>query len=196
MLALFRTLRISTMPTRCSPSRSASPSAKRIKLANGQAGISAAVETAQATDAPTLSTTTTTTDAAYPAPDAALRALVEEEMQKPIEVLKTYERELDYENKLVLAPMVRTGSCEFFASSNLLTCTDPLSQCLWFVLITFLIRIHLTILPQRLLSLHYGAGLVWGPEIVDKAIIGAERIVDRKPSFARPRETHLRFTNS
>jgi tRNA-dihydrouridine synthase 2 len=36
--------------------------------------------------------------------------------------------------------------------------------------------------PQRLLSLHYGAGLVWGPEIVDKAIIGAERIVDRESS--------------
>lgn len=111
MLALFRTLRISTMPTRCSPSRSVSPSAKRIKLANGQAGVSTAPETAQSADAPP-STTTTTTDAAYPAPDAALRALVEEEMQKPIEVLKTYERELDYENKLVLAPMVRTGSCE------------------------------------------------------------------------------------
>ncbi|GEM06907.1 tRNA-dihydrouridine synthase 2 [Rhodotorula toruloides] len=33
-------------------------------------------------------------------------------------------------------------------------------------------------LPVRLLSLEYGAELVWGPEIVDKAIIGSERRVD------------------
>ncbi|GJN87115.1 hypothetical protein Rhopal_000060-T1 [Rhodotorula paludigena] len=35
-------------------------------------------------------------------------------------------------------------------------------------------------LPVRLLSLEYGAELVWGPEIVDKAIIGAQRTVDPK----------------
>ncbi|BGP38286.1 tRNA-dihydrouridine synthase 2 [Rhodotorula kratochvilovae] len=35
-------------------------------------------------------------------------------------------------------------------------------------------------LPVRLLALEYGAELVWGPEIVDKAIIGAERSVDPK----------------
>ncbi|KWU43594.1 FMN-linked oxidoreductase, partial [Rhodotorula sp. JG-1b] len=33
-------------------------------------------------------------------------------------------------------------------------------------------------LPVRLVALEYGAELVWGPEIVDKAIIGAERKVD------------------
>ncbi|KDE06606.1 hypothetical protein MVLG_03102 [Microbotryum lychnidis-dioicae p1A1 Lamole] len=33
-------------------------------------------------------------------------------------------------------------------------------------------------LPTRLLALDYGAELVWGPEIVDKAIIGSERVVD------------------
>ncbi|POV98935.1 hypothetical protein PSHT_13769 [Puccinia striiformis] len=33
-------------------------------------------------------------------------------------------------------------------------------------------------LPTRLLALEYGANLVWGPEIVDKAIIGSTRIVD------------------
>ncbi|GAA5976624.1 hypothetical protein JCM10908_005573 [Rhodotorula pacifica] len=33
-------------------------------------------------------------------------------------------------------------------------------------------------LPLRLIALEYGAELVWGPEIVDKAIIGAERKVD------------------
>ena len=35
-------------------------------------------------------------------------------------------------------------------------------------------------LPTRLLSLQYGADLVWSPEIVDRAIIGCERIVDDK----------------
>jgi hypothetical protein len=39
--------------------------------------------------------------------------LVEKEMALPIEFDKTYETEIDYRNKLVLAPMVRTGSCEF-----------------------------------------------------------------------------------
>ncbi|KAK4688288.1 tRNA-dihydrouridine synthase 2, partial [Tremellales sp. Uapishka_1] len=69
--------------------------------------------------------------------------IVEREMSLPVEFAKSYAHELDYRNKLVLAPMVRTGS-----------------------------------LPMRLLSLYYGAGLVWSPEVVDKAIIGAERIVD------------------
>ncbi|KAK8049515.1 hypothetical protein PG994_011245 [Apiospora phragmitis] len=32
-------------------------------------------------------------------------------------------------------------------------------------------------LPSRLLALHYGADLVWGPETVDKAMIGATRKV-------------------
>ncbi|KAG8975165.1 hypothetical protein FRC05_006333 [Tulasnella sp. 425] len=35
-------------------------------------------------------------------------------------------------------------------------------------------------LPSRLLALRYGADLVWGPETVDKAIIGCERAVDSK----------------
>ncbi|KAG0152463.1 hypothetical protein CROQUDRAFT_649876 [Cronartium quercuum f. sp. fusiforme G11] len=35
-------------------------------------------------------------------------------------------------------------------------------------------------LPTRLLALKYGAELVWGPEIVDKAMIGSERIVDER----------------
>ncbi|KZV66563.1 FMN-linked oxidoreductase [Peniophora sp. CONT] len=33
-------------------------------------------------------------------------------------------------------------------------------------------------LPTRLMSLKYGAKLVWGPEIVDKAILHAKRVVD------------------
>lgn len=68
-------------------------------------------------------------------------------MAKPIEVPRIYSYELDYRDKLVLAPMVRTGS-----------------------------------LPERLLSLYYGAGLVWSPEVVDRAIIGAQRDVDRESS--------------
>jgi hypothetical protein len=38
--------------------------------------------------------------------------MVEREMALPVEYVRTYEHELDYRNKLVLAPMVRTGSCE------------------------------------------------------------------------------------
>lgn len=33
-------------------------------------------------------------------------------------------------------------------------------------------------MPSRLLALKYGADLVWGPEIVDRAMIDCERIVD------------------
>ncbi|TYJ52955.1 hypothetical protein B9479_006424 [Cryptococcus floricola] len=69
--------------------------------------------------------------------------LVAEQMDLPVEVSREYENDIDYREKLVLAPMVRTGS-----------------------------------LPMRLLSLYYGAGLVWSPEVVDKAIIGCERVVD------------------
>ena len=35
-------------------------------------------------------------------------------------------------------------------------------------------------LPTRLTALKHGATLVWGPEIVDKAILHTERVVDRK----------------
>jgi hypothetical protein len=52
-----------------------------------------------------------------------------EEMRLPIERPKTYEHELDYRDKLVLAPMVRTGSCEFGKRS----CADD--QCLWYVIL-------------------------------------------------------------
>lgn len=38
--------------------------------------------------------------------------MVEREMGLPVEYVRTYKHELDYRNKLVLAPMVRTGSCE------------------------------------------------------------------------------------
>lgn len=50
---------------------------------------------------------------------------------------------VDYRNKIVLAPMVRSGE-----------------------------------LPSRLLALKYGADLVWGPETVDKSMIGTERRVN------------------
>lgn len=36
------------------------------------------------------------------------------------------------------------------------------------------------IVPTRLYALKHGATLVWGPEIVDKAILHAERVVDRE----------------
>lgn len=45
--------------------------------------------------------------------------MVEKEMGLPIEFVKTYKHELDYRNKLVLAPMVRTGSCKWSDSTRL-----------------------------------------------------------------------------
>ncbi|KAF4768823.1 hypothetical protein HAV15_008919 [Penicillium sp. str.  len=59
---------------------------------------------------------------------------------------------VDYRNKIVLAPMVRSGE-----------------------------------LPSRLLALKYGADLVWGPETVDRSLIGAERRVN-------PRNGTIEFT--
>lgn len=38
---------------------------------------------------------------------------VAREMALPFECTKKYQRELDYGNKLILAPMVRSGTCEF-----------------------------------------------------------------------------------
>ncbi|KAJ2908235.1 tRNA-dihydrouridine synthase 2, partial [Coemansia aciculifera] len=35
-------------------------------------------------------------------------------------------------------------------------------------------------LPMRLQAQQYGADLMWGPEIVDKSIVGSERVVDDK----------------
>ncbi|CAG8158019.1 unnamed protein product [Penicillium olsonii] len=59
---------------------------------------------------------------------------------------------VDYRNKIVLAPMVRSGE-----------------------------------LPSRLLALKYGADLVWGPETIDRAIIGATRKIN-------PRTGLIEFT--
>ncbi|KAJ5115991.1 Aldolase-type TIM barrel [Penicillium angulare] len=50
---------------------------------------------------------------------------------------------VDYRNKIVLAPMVRSGE-----------------------------------LPSRLLALRYGADLVWGPETIDRSIIGCNRRIN------------------
>jgi len=44
--------------------------------------------------------------------DVSEAELVEREMGLPFEFEKKYENEIDYRNKLVLAPMVRTGSCK------------------------------------------------------------------------------------
>lgn len=59
---------------------------------------------------------------------------------------------VDYRDKVVLAPMVRSGE-----------------------------------LPSRLLALKYGADLVWGPETVDRSMIGVERRVN-------PRNGTIEFT--
>ncbi|MCO5555661.1 hypothetical protein L7F22_009206 [Adiantum nelumboides] len=50
-------------------------------------------------------------------------------------------------------------------------------------------------LPTRLLSLQYGADLVWSPEIVDRAIIGCDRTVNEKTGLiAYSREGRHIFT--
>ncbi|MCO5611817.1 hypothetical protein L7F22_066076 [Adiantum nelumboides] len=50
-------------------------------------------------------------------------------------------------------------------------------------------------LPTRLLSLQYGADLVWSPEIVDRAIIGCDRTVNQKTGLiAYSREGKHIFT--
>jgi hypothetical protein len=89
-----------------SPSRSASPAAKRPKL-------SAEV----------------TTSAVVPNTDLpeALSSMTEEEevehiMSLPFEYEKKYEKEVNYGEKLVLAPMVRTGSCECLFMHAIIEC--------------------------------------------------------------------------
>ena len=58
----------------------------------------------------------------------------------------------------------------------------------WFVLVPVRPLNHLTTpflpilmssVPTRLFALKHGAKLVWGPEMVDKAMLNAERVVDR-----------------
>lgn len=70
---------------------------------------------------------------------------------------------VDYTNGVVLAPMVRSGSRK---KVYFLGVGPILYSPAW------------SLVPTRLLSLKYGASLVWSPEIVDKAIIGCERIVN------------------
>jgi tRNA-dihydrouridine synthase 2 len=44
-------------------------------------------------------------------------------------------------------------------------------------------------LPNRLLALHHGADLVWGPETVDRAILGTQRVVNDRTGcieFVKP----------
>ena len=69
----------------------------------------------------------------------------------------------DYKDGVMLAPMVRSGACAFLI--------PPTSY--WFASFWCLV-------PTRLFALKHGATLVWGPEIVDKAILHSERVVDRE----------------
>ena len=61
-------------------------------------------------------------------------------MESALNHVKIPQNGVDYRNKIVLAPMVRSGE-----------------------------------LPSRLLALKYGADLVWGPETVDKSMIGTTK---------------------
>jgi tRNA-dihydrouridine synthase 2 len=67
----------------------------------------------------------------------------------------------DYKNGVMLAPMVRCGACK---SLNVLIPLHFITVCA---------------VPTRLFALKHGAKLVWGPEMVDKAMLNAERVVDR-----------------
>jgi hypothetical protein len=88
--------------------RSPSPPAKRARL-ESPSMISTSNEHHTNIVSPAAGSPIVPTDA----PTESLKTLVEREMQGPIEVPRTYTKEIDYENKLVLAPMVRTGSSEY-----------------------------------------------------------------------------------
>lgn len=75
----------------------------------------------------------------------------------------------DYKNGLMLAPMVRSGA----RMSHRLT--------------TLPILISVSPVPTRLFALKHGAKLVWGPEMVDKAMLNSERVVDSASSSRRLR---------
>lgn len=57
---------------------------------------------------------------------------LQDEMSKPVEYAKVYDNELEYRNKLVLAPMVRTGSRELNRLTSLtivpMVCTDHIKR--------------------------------------------------------------------
>jgi len=67
----------------------------------------------------------------------------------------------DYKNGVFLAPMVRSGACRYSSSNSRWLDADTLT------------------VPTRLFALKHGATMVWGPEIVDKAMLHAKREVDR-----------------
>jgi hypothetical protein len=85
------------LPIKRAFTRSPSPSSKRPKLEVPSISSAALTEDVE----PSSSTVT------------SVEELVEREMNMDVEHKRTYEKEIDYENKLVLAPMVRTGSCEY-----------------------------------------------------------------------------------
>jgi hypothetical protein len=125
-LAIAHLHKISTskiaMPevTNRAPSRSPSPPPKRARI-DGPS-ISQSTTSTTDTSAPPLASITsadnaTSSTSAKPAAttDSTLAEQVEAEMNLPLEYPPTEvagRREIVYEDKLVLAPMVRTGSCK------------------------------------------------------------------------------------
>ena len=67
----------------------------------------------------------------------------------------------DFKNGVFLAPMVRSGACKC-NDSKFDTAVYPLK----------------IIVATRLFALKHGATLVWGPEIIDKAILHSKRAVN------------------
>ena len=77
----------------------------------------------------------------------------------------------DFKDGVFLAPMVRSGACTSLYSVSL-CCISKITA----------------VVPTRLFALKHGADLVWGPEMVDRAILNAERVVDCEWAsfFSRP----------
>ena len=68
----------------------------------------------------------------------------------------------DFKNGVFLAPMVRSGTRKWLHLTKRFQIDQNAS------------------VPTRLFALKHGATMVWGPEIIDKAILHATRDVDRE----------------
>lgn len=91
----------------------------------------------------------------------------------PVSLPPVHKNRLDYRGGLFLAPMVRIG-----CSPSPHPRREKIRE------------LNRRTVTTRLVALEYGAGLVWGPEIIDKAMIGAVRSVDGERVALRRRRGH------
>lgn len=80
---------------------------------------------------------------------------------------------MDYENKLVLAPMVRVVRQ---SKTNLFTYEKPIQEN--FLPFFRWCRFMQGTLPFRLLAAQYGAAITYGEEIIDHKLIKCERKIN------------------